>query len=519
MSAISQKLLTLAFTLSAVTALLMSPGKWGNAVSAQATPSEFFLKGTGSNGNPTSLFLNNTTPTAATPKYIDSSSLKYGGGNPWKDIGIWTADPALTTGSLTTLGDLTVWLGLKNGDGKGTQFDLRAEVYKNDALVMSGETYCIHGVTPDPSMAKEVVVSFGSFSATTFDGASDMLSLRVLTRIGTDGLGGFCGGHRNAGGLRLYFDAISRPSKFGATTSPTPTPTPTPTPLPFSWTRNAPMEANPRFGPGVVTGANGKIYVIGGGDGAGGAFAIVEEYDPATDTWARKAPMPTARWLLGAAIGNNGKIYVIGGLANWDQPVSAVEEYDPLTDTWSTKAPMPFELVQSNVRAAVASNGKIYAIGAGGTGEYDPVLDTWMIKSPMPDGRGDPGVAVGSNNRIYVIGGASGGSWNLVDEYDPATDTWVSKAPMPTPRTAHAVATGRNGKIYAVGGYNSTWPDLLNVVDEYDPATNTWTSQPNMPTARYYPAAAGAAGRIYVFGGYNPAFGGPLNIVESLTLP
>ena len=51
---------------------------------------------------------------------------------------------------------------------------------------------------------------------TTFNGTSDVLSLKILTRIGTNGAGAFCGGHSNAVGLRLYFDAVSRPSKFTA---------------------------------------------------------------------------------------------------------------------------------------------------------------------------------------------------------------------------------------------------------------------------------------------------------------
>ncbi len=46
------------------------------------------------------------------------------------------------------------------------------------------------------------------------DGASDSLSLKVLTRIGTDGAGNFCGGHGNAVGLRLYFDSTDRLARF-----------------------------------------------------------------------------------------------------------------------------------------------------------------------------------------------------------------------------------------------------------------------------------------------------------------
>jgi hypothetical protein len=44
-----------------------------------------------------------------------------------------------------------------------------------------------------------------------------------------------------------------------------------------------------------VCAVNGKIYAIGG---EGGGRHKVEEYDPATDTWATKTPMPTGRALL-----------------------------------------------------------------------------------------------------------------------------------------------------------------------------------------------------------------------------
>lgn len=46
-----------------------------------------------------------------------------------------------------------------------------------------GETLCITGVTRNPALAKEVTVSFQPFSPTTFNGSSDVLSLKVLTRL------------------------------------------------------------------------------------------------------------------------------------------------------------------------------------------------------------------------------------------------------------------------------------------------------------------------------------------------
>jgi hypothetical protein len=83
-----------------------------------------------------------------------------------------------------------------------------------------GETFCITGVTRNPDMAKEVIVSFAPFEPVDFNGTTEVLSLRVLTRIGTNGTGAFCGGHSNAVGLRLYFDAVSQSSQLDATIEP-----------------------------------------------------------------------------------------------------------------------------------------------------------------------------------------------------------------------------------------------------------------------------------------------------------
>src|SRR5439155_9882346 len=150
----------------------------------------------------------------------------------------------LTAGNLTALSDLHVWVGLKNSDDQGTQFDLRAEAYKNTTLVAASQTLCITGVTLNPSNAKEIVASFGSFAATTFNGSSDVLSLKLLARIGTNPDGSKCSGpggsHNNAQGLRLYYDSTNRPASFGATivtasTPPTITASVSPAPNAASW--------------------------------------------------------------------------------------------------------------------------------------------------------------------------------------------------------------------------------------------------------------------------------------------
>ena len=112
-----------------------------SAIPVQNQASTFYLHGTGPADNPPTLFLDATAPTATTPKFKDSTSINNAGGNPWKEVGTWPAAAATTTGSLTSLSDLHVWLGLKNSDDQGTNFDLRVEAYKNSTLVASVRPY------------------------------------------------------------------------------------------------------------------------------------------------------------------------------------------------------------------------------------------------------------------------------------------------------------------------------------------------------------------------------------------
>src|SRR5436853_597404 len=72
----------------------------------------------------------------------------------------------------------------------------------------------------------------------------------------------------------------------------------------------------------------------------------VEEYDPSTSTWRPRAPMPTARNHMGAGT-VSGKIYVIGGRLTGAFSIAmpgntgVVQEYDPAANSWATRAPMP----------------------------------------------------------------------------------------------------------------------------------------------------------------------------------
>jgi len=246
--------------------------------------------------------------------------------------------------------------------------------------------------------------------------------------------------------------------------------------------------------------------------------------------WTKLAPFPEpAEELLGAAAG--GKMYVFFGLAPGWKPIGMVYEYDPASDKWAKKKPMP--LLSHHV-AFTEYRGKIYAFGGfvypssgpaawvpiDNAWEYDPATDSWKALAPMPTKRGSP-VAVVAGDKIYVIGGATLPSGSketavhparphisvaTVEEYDPATNAWRARTSMPTPRN-HATAGAVNGKIYVVGGrtgtaFISSGSSNIDVVEEYDPISDTWGSaRARMPSARSAMASGVYEGRIYVTGG------------------
>jgi N-acetylneuraminic acid mutarotase len=146
------------------------------------------------------------------------------------------------------------------------------------------------------------------------------------------------------------------------------------------------------------------------------ALATNYMYDPANNTWEARSPMPTAR--NHTAIGVvNGKIYVLGGRVGSVFVISSntdvVEEYDPAADSWGyARARMP---TPRSGTAFGTYGGKIFVAG----GEmldnqivgaflsmeaYEPATDKWEELPPMSIPRNGPaGVVIG--NRFYVVSG------------------------------------------------------------------------------------------------------------------
>jgi N-acetylneuraminic acid mutarotase/pimeloyl-ACP methyl ester carboxylesterase len=298
----------------------------------------------------------------------------------------------------------------------------------------------------------------------------------------------------------------------------------------LSWAMGKSM-VYPRYNMAVAVAGNGKIYVIGGDEYTNLPLNYVEEYDPASNSWRTRTPMPTRRWAVEAVTGANGNIYVIGGEncgagscsgSSTTQTLNVVEEYNPVSDTWRTLANMPTP--RANLGLVAASNGKIYAIGGSqkGTGdlsvveEYNPATNSWQTKASLPSPRQEIN-AVEMSGKIYAIGMGT-----RVDKYDIATNTWYRMADMPTPRWLSKAVAVKNGRIYEFAGENN---GILTTVLEYNPQWDLWRILPNRLMVPR--ASLGAAilndGKIYAIGGNGPGgigYGGigPLKSMEIGTL-
>lgn len=117
---------------------------------------------------------------------------------------------------LTAFGNVQLWLGLKNSDDQGARFDLKVELLKNGIPAFTGLRRCIAGLTRNPALARGVVIPLDPVTTVPLL-PTDVLALKISTRIGTNPDDTKCVGHSGALGLRLYYDSANRPSHFDAT--------------------------------------------------------------------------------------------------------------------------------------------------------------------------------------------------------------------------------------------------------------------------------------------------------------
>jgi N-acetylneuraminic acid mutarotase len=277
---------------------------------------------------------------------------------------------------------------------------------------------------------------------------------------------------------------------------------------------------------------NDRIYVVGGFEEPGLGnflnFAItpsLEEYDPSTDRWRSRAPMPVGLHHAGIGVAG-GKLYVIGGykqsgLSVW-HPVATVYAYDPATDAWAERASMP---TPRGALSVTEHDGKLYAIGGydreannAAVEVYDPERNTWAERASLPTPRDHLATATVSG-KVYAIGGRLNGDYgrnlSVMEVYDPATDRWSQAADLPTARSG-ITASEVGGRGYVFGGEGKEGTFREN--ETYDPARDAWQAMAPMPTGRHGLGSAVVLGHIYVISG-GPTPGGSFSNLNEVFIP
>jgi N-acetylneuraminic acid mutarotase len=205
---------------------------------------------------------------------------------------------------------------------------------------------------------------------------------------------------------------------------------------------------------------DGRLYAIGG---------FLEQnrkphprcfvYDPKGDRWAEIAPLPQAAGST-AVVGLGGVLHVIGGaIGDTTESKTSIpwnRVYDPKTDRWSERRPMP---TARDHTGTLAIGSLIHVIGGRVDSfhtnsnlhhAYDPTKDEWSPRNPLPTARSGHG-AVLYRGKVFVMGGeGTNRVFGQMEAYDPAADSWEQYAPMLTPR--HGLGAALVGDAIHVAG-------------------------------------------------------------------
>lgn len=287
----------------------------------------------------------------------------------------------------------------------------------------------------------------------------------------------------------------------------------------------------------VATLDDARVFIFGGRSGPGVGSLIVAadnvlEFNPRTNTLRRRSSTGfTPRHSLGAVAvrtSQGPRIYAVGGYAGVTPPTlpeSLVQEYNPAADTWRTVAPLPTGVAQFGVAVAgginTAEPRQLIHIVSGNAGtenlplfspaanlqrfEADPAgPGTWTalnVAGLTP--RRNHGAAAalrGVQSRIFVIGGQdiAGAALDTVEEYQAQAATMVNSphTSLPGPRTRFGIASSLStNQIYIIGGMDAAGVDQAAIF-EYTIAANGPTSGPaGTPSGAWVTRASLPVGR------------------------
>ncbi|PJZ64429.1 hypothetical protein CH371_18625 [Leptospira wolffii] len=299
------------------------------------------------------------------------------------------------------------------------------------------------------------------------------------------------------------------------------------------------------------------IWIVGGIGSQSSPLPEIDLFDPVTNTWYSSiTSVPTPR-VFASIVSHKSKIYVIGGLeyiSGVYVSSSKVEEYDPYSNTWQTKSPLPFG---SQGAVAGSVGDEIYILSGSNSPDMTngPVFNTilkfypdlgasgqWISYSVTPTifarvdmaGCAIDGAIFYTGGRTYNTGSANA----TTDAFIPSANSTTSLSEPTLGESKHGAGGlcinpspqdpfPTDGEWFAVFGGSTASGNLQqpvtsisasNKTEFYQLGAGTFAAGPTLPSSLYYPASqiSYETRKIFVFGGAS-AINIPNNSVYSLS--
>jgi len=167
-----------------------------------------------------------------------------------------------------------------------------------------------------------------------------------------------------------------------------------------------------------------RVHLIGGAIGSDWRRSIDWHivYDPASDRYERRQPLPVARDHTGIVVVGSA-IHVIGGRVDSFHTNSSLHHsYDAQADRWEFRTPLP---TPRSGHGCVLYRGKVFVMGGEGTNRvfgqneaWDPATDRWEAFAPMLTPRHGMGAVVVGDTIVVAGGGPQmgGGVKSAINE-------------------------------------------------------------------------------------------------------
>jgi Kelch motif len=192
-------------------------------------------------------------------------------------------------------------------------------------------------------------------------------------------------------------------------------------PTPGQWRVRAPLSI-PRTEMAWAVAYRNRMHLVGGYAQQRVDRPCHHAYDPTSDRYERRQPLPLARDLTGIVVVGEA-IHVLGGRVDSFHTNSNLHHsYDARTDRWTFRTPLP---TARSGHGCVLYRGKVFVMGGEGTNRvygqneaWDPVADRWEAHAPMLTPRHGMGAVV-LGDAIYVAGGGpqmGGGVKSAINE-------------------------------------------------------------------------------------------------------